>query len=124
NKEHSARSYRISIDGLEGAALTRPALTGEHDEIVSVNPDTLVNARFFVSLPIDRLKQLDKGEAEFTFILTDIENGTTATKKTSFKGPIKRLYRTPIIPLRGNSARLRGGVFLLLSSCSSASSSP
>jgi cytochrome c oxidase accessory protein FixG len=89
NKEHSARVYRISIDGLEGAALTRPALTGEHDEIVSVNPDTLVNARFFVSLPSDRLHLLDKGEADFTFIVTDIDNGATATKKTSFKGPNK-----------------------------------
>ncbi|WP_421860081.1 cytochrome c oxidase accessory protein CcoG [Parvibaculum sp.] len=87
NKEHSERIYRVSIDGLDGAILTRPALAGEGTDTVTVGADKLENLRFFVSLPGDDVKALDGGEAGFRFVITDLENGKTATRKTTFRGP-------------------------------------
>ncbi|MEP5262230.1 MAG: FixG Ig-like domain-containing protein, partial [Nitratireductor sp.] len=87
NKEHSERIYRVSIDGLDGAILTRPALAGEGTDTVTVGADKLENLRFFVSLPGDDVKALDGGEAGFGFVITDLENGKTATRKTTFRGP-------------------------------------
>jgi cytochrome c oxidase accessory protein FixG len=87
NKEHSARTYRISLEGLDGAILTRPALSGEDETIIAVEADKLANARFFVSLPPEHLDALSDGEADMAFVVTDIESGKIATRTTSFRGP-------------------------------------
>ncbi len=87
NKEHSERTYRVSIEGLDGAILTRAVLAGEANEIVVVEADKLENVRFFVSLPAERAQALNGGEADFDFIITDLADGKTATKETTFRGP-------------------------------------
>ncbi len=87
NKEHSERIYRVSIEGLDKAILTRPALAGEETGTVTVGADKLENLRFFVTLPGDGVKALNGGEADFDFVVTDLENGTTATRQTTFRGP-------------------------------------
>ncbi|MDZ4381334.1 MAG: cytochrome c oxidase accessory protein CcoG [Parvibaculum sp.] len=89
NKEHSERIFSISIDGLEGAILTRPALAGEGTATVVVEADKLENARFFVSLPAARAAAIEGGEADFDFVVTDTESGKIATRTTTFRGPGK-----------------------------------
>ncbi|GMV61986.1 MAG: hypothetical protein AMXMBFR74_11550 [Parvibaculum sp.] len=89
NKEHSERIFRVSIDGLEGAILTRPALAGEDTATVIVEADKLENARFFVSLPADLAAAIKGGEADFDFVVTDTESGKIATRSTTFRGPGK-----------------------------------
>ncbi|MEX2250333.1 MAG: cytochrome c oxidase accessory protein CcoG, partial [Parvibaculum sp.] len=75
------------IEGLEGAALSRPALADEAGSTVVVGVDTLRTARFFVSLPADRLEQLRGGKSALTFVATDLDNGETAVRESSFRGP-------------------------------------
>ncbi|MEX0840149.1 MAG: cytochrome c oxidase accessory protein CcoG [Parvibaculum sp.] len=87
NKEHRERIFRIDIEGLEGAALSRPALADEAGSTVVVGVDTLRTARFFVSLPADRLEQLRGGKSALTFVATDLDNGETAVRESSFRGP-------------------------------------
>ena len=89
NKEHEAHKYRISLSGLEGAVLTRPALAGDDQALVQVEADSLVNVRVFVSLPADRLGILENGEADFAFIVTEAASGRTAARETSFRGPVQ-----------------------------------
>ncbi|MBX3489489.1 cytochrome c oxidase accessory protein CcoG [Parvibaculum sp.] len=87
NKEHRERIFRIDIEGLEGAALTRPALAGEEGSTVIVGIDTLRTVKFFVSLPADKLDRLRGGEGMLTFVATDLEDGTRAERTASFRGP-------------------------------------
>lgn len=89
NKEHTAHDYRVSLSGLDGATLTRSGHAGEDETIVHVEADSLVNVRLFVSLPASLLDRLDGGEADFTFIVTDIESGKTAARQTNFRGPVQ-----------------------------------
>ncbi|MEQ8266996.1 MAG: cytochrome c oxidase accessory protein CcoG [Parvibaculum sp.] len=86
NKEHSERIFRIDMEGIDGAILTRPALAGDNGPTLVVGPDKLGTARFFVSLPGDRAKEIN-GEADLKFIVTDLEDGKTATRATTFRGP-------------------------------------
>jgi cytochrome c oxidase accessory protein FixG len=87
NKEHRERIFRIDIEGLEGAALSRPALADEAGSTVVVGVDTLRTAKFFVSLPADKLEQLRGGKSALTFVATDLDNGETAVRESSFRGP-------------------------------------
>lgn len=89
NKEHSERIFRISIEGLEGAILSRPALAGTDDPMMVVSADKLGTARFFVILPRDYAQQVEDGEADLNFVVTDIENGKTAVRSTTFRGPVQ-----------------------------------
>ena len=86
NKEHDAHIYRVSLSGLDGAMLTRPVLAGEEETLVHVPADSLVNARFFVSLPRERLAG-HGGEADFTFVVTELGSGRQVFKHTTFRGP-------------------------------------
>ncbi|PKQ08974.1 MAG: cytochrome c oxidase accessory protein CcoG [Alphaproteobacteria bacterium HGW-Alphaproteobacteria-12] len=87
NKEHSERVYTVSIDGLDGAVLTRPALSGETGEAIVVAADKLANERFFVRLPEARAGELDGGKAEFDFVVADRGNGNIVVRTTNFRGP-------------------------------------
>lgn len=89
NKEHEAHDYIVSISGLEGAMLSRPALAGEDEMHVRVEADSLANVRFFVSLPAPLLDRLKAGEAGFTFVVTETASGRTATRQASFRGPLQ-----------------------------------
>ncbi|MBX3505831.1 MAG: cytochrome c oxidase accessory protein CcoG, partial [Parvibaculum sp.] len=88
NKEHEAHIYRVSLSGLDGAMLTRPALAGEEEMLVHVEADSLVNARFFVSLPLARIAA-EGGEASFAFVVTELGSGREVMKYATFRGPAK-----------------------------------
>ncbi|MDO8837817.1 MAG: cytochrome c oxidase accessory protein CcoG [Parvibaculum sp.] len=89
NKEHAERVFRIDVEGLEGAVLSRPALAGEEGSTVVVGVDTLRMARFFVILPAERLDRLRDGEGMLTFVATDLATGQKVERESSFRGPVK-----------------------------------
>ena len=87
NKEHEERIFRIDVEGLDGAVLSRPALAGEEGSTVVVGIDTLRTARFFVSLPAEHLDGLRGGEGMVTFVATDLASGQRVERESSFRGP-------------------------------------
>ena len=89
NKEHEERIFRIDVEGLEGAILSRPALAGEEGSTVVVGIDTLRMARFFVILPAERLDGLRGGEGMLRFVATDLASGQKVERESNFRGPVK-----------------------------------
>lgn len=89
NKEHAEHVFRVSIEGLEGAVLTRPVADQADPAMVVVGADRLKNAKFFVSLPESALGQLSRGEASLRFVATAVDTGRQVSVETSFRGPAK-----------------------------------
>lgn len=87
NKDHFAHQYRVSVDGLPGATISRPVVAGEDPSTVTVGADTLTNVKFYVTLPRANLHLLDDGEADFHFTAKALDSDKQAIKETSFRGP-------------------------------------
>lgn len=89
NKLHLTRTLEISIEGLDGAIITKGATHGPRDDLtVTVGPDATNAEKFYISLP--RSAQgagLDDGAAAIVFVIEDPETGQIISEKTSFRGP-------------------------------------
>ncbi|MEN6542444.1 cytochrome c oxidase accessory protein CcoG [Parvibaculum sp.] len=86
NKDTVAHTIHVSIDGLEGARLAGISADDVNPTEIEMSADALKNVRFYVSLPKDRVSELDGGYAKLNFVVTD-ETGRRTVKETTFRGP-------------------------------------
>jgi len=85
NKQHEERTYRLTVRGPAGAVVSASegARNGEAP-LLTTPPDQVRSYRILVTVPAGTMH--DK-EADMTFLLTDITDGTTARYETEFRGP-------------------------------------
>ncbi len=84
NKQHSVRSFQVSVEGLSDAELSAVG-EGEGTNLeVSVKPDRLRSFRVFVTVPADKI---DKEVTDIEFVLTDPSDGSVARNDSIFRGP-------------------------------------
>ncbi len=90
NKLNAVRVFNVSIDNLEGARMSTLTESGLEVLPVEVPSDRLRNMRVFVTVPQDKLDQLDDGVADIAFVVTDTTDGTVVRNRTTFRGPEAR----------------------------------
>lgn len=85
NKQHEERTYRLTAEGPKGAVVSAAEGARNGDAPILTAPsDQLRSYRILVTVPPKTLR--DK-EADLTFVLTDLADGTTARYETEFRGP-------------------------------------
>jgi polyferredoxin len=86
NKLHATLSFRLSIEGLEGAKLSIVGFNGGEAKI-DVVPDNLRALRVLVTLPEDALEELKGTSMPFRFVVTDTADGEVTYHNATFRGP-------------------------------------
>ena len=87
NKLYEPRSFKIGIKGLTGPTLSIIGHEKEPDPLVTVAPDELQSVRLYVTLDKVGFAALPETTKEFSFIVSDRENGTQAEHRANFQGP-------------------------------------
>jgi len=88
NKQHRAREFRIALDGISGAALSRPALaTDGAPDSVSVPADTVRAVRLYVTVPAAQVRgyAFADGVEDMAVVLTDMDSGRDYRENTVFR---------------------------------------
>ena len=84
NKLYAPRAFKIGVQGLPGAKVD---MVGHEGGVVPVPPDNMRSVRLYVSLDKPAVKALADQAAPFTFVITDIANGTKTEHNAKFQGP-------------------------------------
>ena len=84
NKLYAPRAFKIGVEGLPGAKVD---MVGHEGGVVPVPPDNMQSVRLYVSLDKPAVKALADQAAPFTFVITDIANGTKTEHNAKFQGP-------------------------------------
>jgi polyferredoxin len=87
NKLYEPRSFKIGIKGLAGATLSIIGHEKDADPLVPVAPDELQSVRLYVALNKAGVAALPETTKDFSFIVSDRENGTQAEHRANFQGP-------------------------------------
>ncbi len=87
NKEHVPQVFRVSLEGITGATLSRQFVDEENVADIIVPPDSLKSVKFYITLPYAKRGQLDNGEADLDIIVRNLTTRETATNATVFRGP-------------------------------------
>jgi polyferredoxin len=87
NKLYEPGSYRIGVAGLPGATLSIVGHDRETDPVVTVPPDDLQSLRLYVTLDKKAVAALPGAATEFSFVISDVANHTTAEHGATFQGP-------------------------------------
>ena len=85
NKRYETRSFKLSLEGLPGAAL---AIVGkEHvpEPKIDVVPDDLRSLRVYVTVPAAAMDALEGEVAPFTFVVEDTDDATRTRRDTTFR---------------------------------------
>jgi len=86
NKQHEARTFSLSLDGLPEA---RFSLLGRSDEgapTVNVAPDDVSTFKAFITVPQETARELGS-QTPFEFIVRDQADGTQSSREAIFRGP-------------------------------------
>ena len=87
NKSHVSRTYRLHLEGIDGAAVKVIGATSAADvPSFTVDPDDIRASRVFVTAP---KSQLRGASTDIRFVLTAVDDGDTATYDSVFRGPAK-----------------------------------
>ncbi|MGE5538787.1 MAG: cytochrome c oxidase accessory protein CcoG [Gemmatimonas sp.] len=84
NKNHTERSYRLSVEHLRDAAIAVSEGGSDADPVVTVPPDQLRTFRVLVTVPGGTLRD---HERHLRFVATDVADGSTAEHESVFRGP-------------------------------------
>jgi len=84
NKLHDERKFEISARGIDSVMLSGVGMEDAAKQEVSVKADRLRSIRMFVTV---RPEALNADSLPLEIIVTDVENGTTITYDTVFRGP-------------------------------------
>ncbi|MCB1485240.1 MAG: cytochrome c oxidase accessory protein CcoG, partial [Hyphomicrobiaceae bacterium] len=89
NKKYDERTFKVSIEGLEGAKLTPLSQADTASETTIVAPaDDTAEARVAVTVPPASLSKLPPGEiVPFDFKLEDTTDNSTVTRAVTFRKP-------------------------------------
>lgn len=79
NKTHDLRSFRLSIEGVEGAEVTMSGAGDTSAETLTVAPDTVGNFRLFVHAP-----KPPQAHLPMTFTLTPLDGGEATSHNSVF----------------------------------------
>jgi cytochrome c oxidase accessory protein FixG len=90
NKQHEARNFRLSLDGIAGAGLSILGHDGDSAALVTVGPDDVGEIRIFVTVPKQSLDALKPPRTALTFIITDTKTGHAVRRATLFESPDSR----------------------------------
>jgi cytochrome c oxidase accessory protein FixG len=86
NKMHETRSFRVGIEGLDGAELAIVGLTAG-DPAIEVVPDNLRALKVLVTVPPDKRGKLAGDATPFRFAIVDAADGGTTYHDATFRGP-------------------------------------
>ena len=79
NKTHDLRSFRLSIEGVEGAEVTMSGAGDTSAETLAVPPNTVGNFRLFVHAP-----KPPQAHLPMTFTLTPLDGGEATSHNSVF----------------------------------------
>ena len=88
NKQHRARAFGISLDGVSGATLSRPALVSDRaPDRVAVPADTVRAVRVYVTAPPELVGSyaFADGAEDVTVVLTDMDSGDSYRETSVFR---------------------------------------
>lgn len=89
NKRYEPHSFALTIEGLDGARMTVLGMEKDDTPKITVVPDDLREIRAYVTLPRDALAKHPDEKLPFTFVVTDVKDGTRTTRSTNFRKPAK-----------------------------------
>jgi hypothetical protein len=84
NKRYVPRAFKVSVKGLPRANVN---MIGHEGAVVPVPPDNLQSVTLYVTLDKQGVKALHDDDTHFSFVVTDIADGTTVEHKATFNGP-------------------------------------
>ena len=85
NKRPEPRILVIETSGLPGASVSIVGTDAGENHRVSVPTDDLREVRVLVSLPAGEAARLNEPSTAFSFVLRDVENGTSISRRTRFQ---------------------------------------
>ena len=86
NKMHEARTFRLAVDGLDGAEMSIVGF-GAGAPVIEVVPDDLRALKVLVTLPPIQRRKLADAAVPFRFAIIDASGGTTTYHEATFRGP-------------------------------------
>ena len=81
-----ARTFRLAVEGLEGAEVSIVGL-GAGEPAIEVVPDNLRALKVLVTVPAAKHEELKGAATPFRFAITDASDGTTIYHEATFRGP-------------------------------------
>ena len=85
NKRYETRSFKLSLEGLPGAALTIVGQENVPEPKIDVVPDDLRSLRVYVTVPAAAMGKLKDEVAPFTFVVEDTGDDTQTRRDTTFR---------------------------------------
>lgn len=79
NKTLEERTFRLSVDGVEGATIHMAGAANDNAEALVVKPDSVGNFRLFIEAP-----KPDAANVPMTFTITTLDGTETASHKSVF----------------------------------------
>ena len=89
NKRYKPHTFKLGIEGLEGAKLSVLGQETQSEPQITVVPDDLREVRAYVTLPKDALAKHESEKVPFSFVVTDTGDGTKTERDTNFRKPVK-----------------------------------
>jgi cytochrome c oxidase accessory protein FixG len=86
NKVQKTRSFRLALEGLEGATLSFVGIEGS-DPKIDVTSDNLRALKVLVTVPKGTQGKLNGTSTPFRFVVTDTANHGNTYHKANFQGP-------------------------------------
>jgi polyferredoxin len=86
NKLHETRSFRLALEGLEGATLSAVGIEGS-DPKIDVITDNLRALKVLVTVPKDARGKLNGASTPFRFVVTDTADQGQTHHRANFQGP-------------------------------------
>jgi cytochrome c oxidase accessory protein FixG len=86
NKMHEARTFRLAVDGLDGAEMSIVGF-GAGAPTIEVVPDDLRALKVLVTVPAAQRGKLAGAVLPFRFAIVDAGDGTTIYHDATFRGP-------------------------------------
>ena len=87
NKRYEPHTFKLSIEGLEGASLSVLGQEGIETPSITVVPDDLREVQAYVTLAKDALAKHAGEKAPFSFAVIDSKDGTKTHRDTNFRKP-------------------------------------
>ena len=79
NKTHNNHSYRLDVEGLEGAQISMVGAGNLDAQEISVAADSVGQNKVFIQAPVNKQEPI-----VITFIIKDIHSGLSAKYRTMF----------------------------------------
>jgi len=87
NKLYEPRTFQLTAQGLPGAQVEIVGLDGIESPVIEVPASDLRELRVHVTVPADRLANLEEASAPFSFVVNDTQSQTRDSVNTTFRRP-------------------------------------